>query len=348
MALDNSSDEDNEMSKFLEYFQKEYVKRVEQWAPCYRDKSLVNTNMALEAFHRLIKVCYLEKKQNRRVDYLLHVLLKIARDKVFERLQKTQKGKSSYRLCEINRRHKTAEKLSSADAMISVSKDLWKVKSSSTIQSHYTVEKILDKCSCALKCGKCNACVHLYSCTCMDFLIHSTVCKHIHFVKILSQSSGNDSSPIAHMKDPIYQQDVSEVKTLHAIHQEDLSLQGASHLIEQDDLSLQSVAQQEIQIQQDDLLFQDVSQKETIKRDHLSSPNASQEGTLCQQETALIQPANDLSLENVEYAKSFTDAIENDTESPSTLNLSSIEYLSSHMNQFHSDIVSAKDKAKTI
>ena len=42
---------DNEMSKFLEYFQREHVKRVEQWAPCYRDSSLVNTNMALEAFH---------------------------------------------------------------------------------------------------------------------------------------------------------------------------------------------------------------------------------------------------------------------------------------------------------
>ena len=97
-------DEDNGMSKFMEYFQKQYVRRVEQWAPCYRDKSLVNTNMAFEAFHRVIKVCYMEKKHNRRIDYLIHILLKVARDKVFERLQKTHKGKSSYRLCEVNRK----------------------------------------------------------------------------------------------------------------------------------------------------------------------------------------------------------------------------------------------------
>ena len=66
-------DEDNGMSKFMEYFQKQYVRRVEQWAPCYRDKSLVNTNMALEAFHRVIKVCYMEKKHDRRIDYLIHI-----------------------------------------------------------------------------------------------------------------------------------------------------------------------------------------------------------------------------------------------------------------------------------
>ena len=218
----------------------------------------------------------MEKKQNRRVDYLLHILLKVSRDKIFERLQKTQKGKLSYRLYEINRRHRAAEKLLTANVIISVSKDLWKVKSSSTkqLQSHYTVEKVLDKCLCALKCGKCNACVHLYSCTCMDFLIHSTVCKHIHFVKILSETSRNDSLPVTH-EDPPHQQDVSnsEVKT-----QDDLSLQGVSHLTQQDDLSLQGVAQP---IQEDDLPFQDASQQEKIQQDHLLSHSTSQKGTLC-------------------------------------------------------------------
>ena len=34
--------------------------------------------------------------------------------------------------------------------MILVSKDLWKIKPSSSKQSHYTIEKVLDKCSCTL------------------------------------------------------------------------------------------------------------------------------------------------------------------------------------------------------
>ena len=148
--------------------------------------------MALEAFHHVIKVCYMEKKQNRRIDYLLHLLLKFSRDKVFERLFKTQKGKSSHRLCEINKRHRTAEKMCPADTILSVGDGTWKVKPASLQQTSYFVQRRLDSCTCKLCCSSCNACVHLYSCTCMDFLIHSTVCKHIHLVKIFSEAQSND------------------------------------------------------------------------------------------------------------------------------------------------------------
>jgi len=179
------------LTDFLQYFQREYVKKVEQWAPCYRERCSVNTNMALEAFHRLIKVCYMEKKQNRRIDFLLHLLLKIARDKIFERLQKTQKGKSSYRLCEINKRHRTAQKMSMTDILLANS-NLWKIKPSvSSRCDPYLVKKQLDSCSCHLRCSTCDVCVHMYSCTCMDYLIHSTVCKHIHLVNI-HQSPSNE------------------------------------------------------------------------------------------------------------------------------------------------------------
>ena len=56
--------------------------------------------------HCLLKVVYFQQKQNRRVDALLNVLLKLSRDKAFERLQKLEKGKSSYRISEVNKRHK--------------------------------------------------------------------------------------------------------------------------------------------------------------------------------------------------------------------------------------------------
>ena len=81
-----------------------------------------------------------------------------------------------------------------------------------------------------------------------------------------------------------------------------------------------------------------------------------QKDTLCQQlQETLIQPANDLSLQNVSQKETLiqqgvhAESLANNTDNdPSTLNLSSLEYLSSHMNQSHFDIVSAKDKAKTI
>ncbi len=50
--------------------------------------------MSIEVFHRLLKVVYLQGKHNRRLDQLLSVLLRIARDKVFERMTKIEKGAS--------------------------------------------------------------------------------------------------------------------------------------------------------------------------------------------------------------------------------------------------------------
>ena len=188
--------ERTELNGFLEYFQKEYCKRVEQWAPCYRANCLVNTNMALEAFHRLLKVCYMEKKQNRRIDFLLHLLLKISRDKVFERFIKTQKGKSSYRICEINKRHRIAEKMLPSESVLSRNGDTCIIQSGSSKQNNYSVQKQLEACSCKLRCKACDICVHQYTCTCIDYILHSTICKHIHLVKMSDEAS---SAPTAQL-----------------------------------------------------------------------------------------------------------------------------------------------------
>lgn len=80
---------------FYEYFKSHYAQRAEQWTTCYRSTTLVNTNMHVEAFHRLLKVVYLQGKQNRRLDHLLSVLFRISRDKTFERISKLHKGKST-------------------------------------------------------------------------------------------------------------------------------------------------------------------------------------------------------------------------------------------------------------
>uniref|UniRef100_A0A1X7V9Y0 SWIM-type domain-containing protein n=1 Tax=Amphimedon queenslandica TaxID=400682 RepID=A0A1X7V9Y0_AMPQE len=177
--------DDEDLASFLEYFQKEYnIPQVEQWAPCYRVATVVNTNMAVEAFHHSLKVCYFDKKQNRRIDMLLHVLHKIARDKVFERVLKTQKGKMTHRLSEINKRHKSIDKIKEVSEITSLNDTSWNV-SSSNGHSTYTVTTVMvGNCSCQLCCHTCGACVHDFTCTCIDFIVHATVCKHIHFIKM--------------------------------------------------------------------------------------------------------------------------------------------------------------------
>ena len=174
---------DKGMDEFLQYFQTNYCSRIEQWATHARCYTPVNTNMHLESFHRLVKVVYFQQKQNRRVDALLSVLIKLSRDKAFERLQKIEKGKNSYRMNEINKRHKNAEQLNNR-CIKAVSHNCWMVESQER-EEFYTVggsQSSSGPCSCKLKCANCGVCPHMYTCTCLDSVLHNTACKHIHFV----------------------------------------------------------------------------------------------------------------------------------------------------------------------
>ena len=65
---------------------------------------------------------------------------------------------------------------------------------SSTQQEYYTVEKLSNNsCSCKVRCNRCDICICSYSCTCMDYLIHATICKHIHLVNIFDREQENDT-----------------------------------------------------------------------------------------------------------------------------------------------------------
>jgi len=60
----------------------------------------------------------------------------------------------------------------------------WQVKSTSTKNIIYILKKENDTCehNCFIKCNFCSICVHIYSCTCDDYIQHGTICKHIHLV----------------------------------------------------------------------------------------------------------------------------------------------------------------------
>ena len=51
--------------EFGQYFKNNYVDRRHEWAHCYRQKSTINANMYVEAFHQVLKYIYLQGKTNR-------------------------------------------------------------------------------------------------------------------------------------------------------------------------------------------------------------------------------------------------------------------------------------------
>ena len=138
--------------------------------------------MFLEAFHRVLKVVYLHHKNNRRIDFLLTTLMKIARDKAFERILKLEKRKSTHRIRKISKRHSAAELIVSKKAIVQSSDNKWTVESQTQTDLEYTVLKQPNQCTCHLRCSKCRVCPHAYSCSCLDATLHATVCKHVHLV----------------------------------------------------------------------------------------------------------------------------------------------------------------------
>ena len=166
------------------YFEREYARRTREWASCFRLGSRVNTNMFLESFHRVLKEVYLEKKQNRRVDHLLYKLLKISRDKVYEQWIKAEKGKTTLRQRESNKRHKNAESMP-REVICRVEENCWEMPSTTDKGKMHRVRKTASEmCSCLLRCPTCDACVYSFECTCLDFAIRGLVCVHIHAVNI--------------------------------------------------------------------------------------------------------------------------------------------------------------------
>ena len=128
---------------------------------------------------------------------MLSTLLKIARDKVFEQLTKLEKGKYSHRRAEISKRHKSAvEMLSARIPVTQRDEECWMIPSQRDGSIQYTIRLVNKTCNCKLFCANCHACVHMYTCTCMDATIHATVCKHVHLVNIFKTTdTANTTSP---------------------------------------------------------------------------------------------------------------------------------------------------------
>ena len=201
---------DDKTTAFQRYFSSEWVPKAHEWAFCYRCGLGINTNMYVEAFHRTFKHNYLKGKFNKRVDTCLLNLLKFIRDKTYERTIKLPKGKLTTRIREIQIRHAAASRMKVEDVK-SKGRGEWEVKSEDG-KRDYNVQQVNEVCpesNCSLKCHSCNnTCPHTFSCTCIDSLMHGTVCKHVHQVSMLLAESDHtkfessfNPSPVNNMPD---------------------------------------------------------------------------------------------------------------------------------------------------
>ena len=168
--------------------------------------------MFCEAFHRVFKYKYLKGKSNKRVDKCLLNLIKYNRDKTFDRLIKLTKGKMTQKISTIQRRHRNSLTLSFES--ITKAAESWLVKAEDGKRSYgiaLNEQSCTDK-RCSLRCVSCNICVHAYMCSCTDYLIYSTICKHIHLLHRFRERHGEVQFDIAHSFDTTVT-DITDEKT---------------------------------------------------------------------------------------------------------------------------------------
>lgn len=67
-------------AKFGEYFRKNYACRSKLWTYSYRVGLELNTNVFLEALHKILKYFYLDGQQNRRVEKCIAILMRFIKN----------------------------------------------------------------------------------------------------------------------------------------------------------------------------------------------------------------------------------------------------------------------------
>ena len=139
--------------------------------------------MFCEAFYRVFKYTYLKGKSNKRVNKCLVNLIKFNSDKTFDRIKKLAKGKLTEKLSMIQATHRNSLNLDFG-SVTQREENSW-ICESEDGKRNYAFILNSERCDdrhCSLKCSSCNICVHTYTCSCLDFLLYSTICKHVHLV----------------------------------------------------------------------------------------------------------------------------------------------------------------------
>lgn len=174
---------------FTEYFVELYRSKPETWAMCFRNTpdSVVKTDdvIFMTNYHSNLKAFFGQKrKNNKRIDALVHILLDNDKDEAWRRVKKVfQDGHNDPEY--LSHHEKGMVILEDQVAEIGEQDTAWLVTSFDDQNAKHTVKKLMNICvddSCYLKCLELTCfslCHHLYECTCFDEI---NICQHVHRV----------------------------------------------------------------------------------------------------------------------------------------------------------------------
>lgn len=99
---------DKSTKAFASYLKSYYQKRIKEWIYCDRSVLIPNTNMHIEALHRLIKCIFLNSKRIQRISRCIEILKELTEQKELDRMVKIVKRKRTKKTKEIFNDHQKA------------------------------------------------------------------------------------------------------------------------------------------------------------------------------------------------------------------------------------------------
>lgn len=181
---------------FGNYFESQYLGRVNQWAYCYRKQLNINTTMHIERFHRTFKEKYLKSKANTRMDSLITSILSFSDDIIHNKCRVIKLKNQTYRQKMIAASHSEATRMKIDVVNLNSSEDVseWIIKSKSRDRIfHVRFSSASCNKDCQINCRTCKVCIHQVRCDCLNSIIQSNICKHIHCAMIESRKNSNES-----------------------------------------------------------------------------------------------------------------------------------------------------------
>ncbi|KAL5236531.1 hypothetical protein ACI65C_003941 [Semiaphis heraclei] len=109
------------------------------------------------------------------------LLMRFARDMMFERTIRMMKNKPTYRMEQIAHSHHQSVHIEDSK-ITNINTHTWLVQSATSDKSPYsvTINNTENCIGCPLACPNCHVCVHQFTCTCIDYKIKGNFCKHVH------------------------------------------------------------------------------------------------------------------------------------------------------------------------
>ncbi|XP_044746710.1 uncharacterized protein LOC123308201 [Coccinella septempunctata] len=210
-------EEENELD-FLKYLQNHYFQcneRIMMWAHCHRINVGINTNMAIESLHKVIKYNKMKGHQNLRIEKLLDLLEDLVNEKMWKRVIESERPNVNSYQSRVNREaHIKAEK-EVLEKVVCLDSGEFKVFSSKVRDQFYIVDynELCDDDCRTIYCDKCRICIHKYQCTCPEYTVKTALCKHIHAVALIEKRSDSFPGPgIAENYPPIDEPSTSGVQ----------------------------------------------------------------------------------------------------------------------------------------